>query len=238
MDSAIRYVEKIPRNSLVFVPAFSLDKNRISYTTPEVISILAKRCRAPIIPFGDTYLKSRGAIGGYVFSFFNVGKEAGREANLILEGKLPAEIKTDNSTFYRHVYDWEELKKWGLVNSGLIPSDSLVYYHQPSFIDLYKWYMIAVFIFLISQFLLILYLIKLNRRQREIVKQKEQHEYIYRELIREDRLMKMFELTASLSHELNQPLTAILYNAQAGKRFLQSGQGGLKADGRNFRLHN
>jgi signal transduction histidine kinase len=34
----------------------------------------------------------------------------------------------------------------------------------------------------------------------------------------------MSELTASLSHELNQPLTAILYSAQAGKRFLESGK--------------
>jgi len=45
---------------------------------------------------------------------------------------------------------------------------------------------------------------------------------MYHELIREDRLSKMTELTASLSHELNQPLTAILYNAQAGKRFILS----------------
>jgi signal transduction histidine kinase len=34
----------------------------------------------------------------------------------------------------------------------------------------------------------------------------------------------MAELTASLSHELNQPLTAILYNAQAGMRFLKAGK--------------
>ena len=49
-------------------------------------------------------------------------------------------------------------------------------------------------------------------------------EKMYRELIREDRMAKMTELTASLSHELNQPLTAILFSAQAGKRFLQSGK--------------
>jgi C4-dicarboxylate-specific signal transduction histidine kinase len=47
-------------------------------------------------------------------------------------------------------------------------------------------------------------------------------ESMYRYLIREDRLAKMTELTASLSHELNQPLAAILLSAQAGKRFLQS----------------
>jgi PAS domain S-box-containing protein len=45
-----------------------------------------------------------------------------------------------------------------------------------------------------------------------------------RELLRMDRLSRMGELTASLAHELNQPLAAILSNAQAGLRFIQSGK--------------
>jgi len=43
-----------------------------------------------------------------------------------------------------------------------------------------------------------------------------------RELLRLERLSRMGELTASLSHELNQPLTAILSNARAALRFIQS----------------
>jgi PAS domain S-box-containing protein len=43
-----------------------------------------------------------------------------------------------------------------------------------------------------------------------------------RELLRLERLSRMGELTASLAHELNQPLTAILANARAALRFLQS----------------
>jgi two-component system sensor kinase FixL len=38
-----------------------------------------------------------------------------------------------------------------------------------------------------------------------------------------ERLSRMGELSASLSHELNQPLTAILSNARAALRFLESG---------------
>ena len=44
------------------------------------------------------------------------------------------------------------------------------------------------------------------------------------QLFQLDRLSRMGELTASLTHELNQPLAAILSNAQAGLRFLQSGK--------------
>ena len=45
-----------------------------------------------------------------------------------------------------------------------------------------------------------------------------------RELTRMERLSRMGELSASLSHELNQPLTAILSNARAALRFLQAGK--------------
>ena len=40
------------------------------------------------------------------------------------------------------------------------------------------------------------------------------------EMARLSRVALMGELTASLAHELNQPLTAIASNAAAGKRFL------------------
>jgi PAS domain S-box-containing protein len=47
------------------------------------------------------------------------------------------------------------------------------------------------------------------------------------ELAHVSRLSIMGELSASMAHELNQPLTAILTNAQAGQRFLAAGQSDL-----------
>ena len=48
------------------------------------------------------------------------------------------------------------------------------------------------------------------------------------EMARLSRVALMGELTASLAHELNQPLTAIASNAAAGKRFLARGSPDLK----------
>jgi signal transduction histidine kinase len=45
----------------------------------------------------------------------------------------------------------------------------------------------------------------------------------YEEMARLNRMSSMGELTASLAHELNQPLTAIASNAAAGRRFLAQG---------------
>ena len=43
------------------------------------------------------------------------------------------------------------------------------------------------------------------------------------EMARMSRVSSMGELTASLAHELNQPLTAIASNVAAGRRFLAQG---------------
>ena len=43
---------------------------------------------------------------------------------------------------------------------------------------------------------------------------------LHEELRQSSRLIMMGELTASLAHELNQPLAAISNNAQAARRFL------------------
>ncbi len=148
----------------------------------------------------------------------------GRVANLMLQGTSADDIKIHYKTFYEDIYDWEEVTRWGLTQSKVIPSDSIFLYRPASLWRIYRWYILAVLLFLIFQSFFIMYLVKLNRRQKETARQKAETENIYQEMVREDRLLKMVELTASLSHELNQPLTAILYNAQAGKRFLKSGK--------------
>ncbi len=189
-----------------------------------MIGTISNSTDAPVLMLWDGFRTKKGGIGGYVFSYFNVGKEVGKAAREILNGKPAQDVSISQDSFYQYVYDWQELKKWGLTNSKAVPGDSLFYYYDRSFLAENKWYALAFILFLLAETLLIMYLFRLNSRQREITKRNLETEKMYRELMREDRFSKMTELTASLSHELNQPLTAILFSAQAGKRFLQSGK--------------
>jgi C4-dicarboxylate-specific signal transduction histidine kinase len=147
-----------------------------------------------------------------------------RIAGEILDNRKMAEITVNDRDFYVNMYDWNQLKKWNLQNSSNIPEDSIFYNKKFDFFTEYKWYLVGIFLFLIFQTLLLIKLIRLNRNQKNIARKKEGAELLYRHLVKEDRMMKMGELTAALAHELNQPLTAILFNAQAGVRFLDSGK--------------
>jgi len=95
---------------------------------------------------------------------------------------------------------------------------------EQSLFERYKLYVIAALVFFIIQTILIGYLIHINRMQKKTSSQLRDYEERYRELLRVDRSSRLGELTASLAHELNQPLTAILSTAQAGLRFLESGE--------------
>ena len=226
LDSTLQLVRKIPEHSIIIVPTYLSDSKRIQFSTPEVIGLLATNCNAPVFPLFDSFIKREGGIGGYIFSYNALGKETGRIATEILNGKSPKEVVVRNSDFYLSIYDWRVIKKWNLTKSGALPSNSIYFYKERDFISEYKWYLLAGILFLILETLLIVYLFKLNIRQRAVVKQKTEAEDLFRILAREERLMMMVELTASLSHELSQPLTAILYNTQACLRFLKSGNAG------------
>ena len=228
IDSTLQFVEKIPQNDLIIVINFRMDCNGHVFSTPEVVGMIANHSHAPVLSVYDDFPLRKGGIGGYLFSWTRVGEEIAKAAVKILKGVPVKEISVNEKSFYRYVFNKPELKKWGLLGSKAIPKDSLLLNDDISLVEKYKWHMLAAFLFIISQTFLIIYLIRLNRNQKQMVIQKAETENLYHELVREDRLSKMVELTASLSHELNQPLTAILFSAQAGKQFLRSGKLDLK----------
>jgi len=222
MDSTIRMARTIPRNSIVFIPSYLLDGAGVPFSTPEALEMISKNSPAPVFPLTDAALGRRGGIGGNFFSYTNLGKEAGRVARQILNGGRPQNLEVDESHFYVHMYDWKELERWHLTKSKVIPASAIFYNREMSFLELYIGYILGTIAFILSQTLLIFYLYRLNKKQKAITEKMSVTDGMYRELVHLDRLSKMSILTASLSHELFQPLAAIRLTAQAGKQFIQA----------------
>jgi signal transduction histidine kinase len=223
IDSALHKISQLPDESLVVVVSYSEDKNGLPFTTPEATNLITKISKVPVfILGGDSFPKDGGAIGGYVINYINVGSEFGQAANKIIRGADPKSIEINLSSLYQYIFDWRELKRWNLLNSKAIPGQSTFLHKDHSFVFEYKWYILGVILFMIFQTIVILYLVRAYRTQKKVRQQILENQAILNKIVREDRLSKMTVLTASLSHELNQPLTAILSCAQAGMRFLDS----------------
>jgi signal transduction histidine kinase len=223
MDSTLHTIADLPVESMVVVVSYSEDIKGLAFTTPEAANLVSKVSKVPVFILGnDSFPKDGGVIGGYVINYTNVGKEFGKAANQILKGADPKSLNADLQSFYQYIFDWRELKKWSLLDSKAIPAHSTYLYQERSFISEYKWYILGVVVFMVSQMLIIIYLVRAYKTQKKVRQQILENQAMYNKIVREDRLSKMTVLTASLSHELNQPLTAILSCAQAGMRFLDS----------------
>jgi signal transduction histidine kinase len=223
IDSTLRKISHLPPESIVVIVSYSADINGLPFTTPEAANLISKISKVPFFILGsDSFPKDGGAIGGYVINYLNVGREFGKAANQIIRGTDPKSIKVNLPSFYQYIFDWRELKRWNLVDSKAIPEQSTFLNQQYSFFSEYKWYILGVIAFIAFQTLIIIYLVRAYRTQKKVRYQILENQEMLNKIVREDRLSKMTVLTASLSHELNQPLTAILSCAQAGLRFLDS----------------
>jgi signal transduction histidine kinase len=223
IDSTLRKIAQLPEEGIVVIVSYNEDINGLPFTTPEAASLITKISKVPVFILGsDSFPKDGGAIGGYVINYINVGREFGKAANQIIRGTDPKSIKVNLQSFYQYIFDWQEVKRWNLLNSKAIPGQSIFLNQEHSFISDYKWYISGAIVFMVFQTLVIIYLIRAFRTQRKVKQQILANQDMLSKIVREDRLSKMTILTASLSHELSQPLTAILSCAQAGLRFLDS----------------
>ena len=104
---------------------------------------------------------------------------------------------------------------------GKIPSprieNSIVRFRPQTLWEEYKWYIIGGLIIIGLQSALIVDLL-LERRRRRQAEAESQHQR--EELAHVGRVSTVGALTTSIAHELNQPLGAILSNAEAAEMFL------------------
>ena len=215
-------VHYLPLDTIVFVTSIFRDKEGVNFYAPDAVKLVSNASNSPVFGFAETHI-GRGIVGGRLASVQWQVEKVAELTRRILGGESLSAIPVVKETGYRAVYDWRELRRWGIPESGL-PGGSILINREMSVFDRYQRYFIAVLVFLVVQTFFVAFLINVIRKQKRTAFQLQEFEERHRELLRVDRSSRLGELTASLAHELNQPLQAILSSAQAALRFLASGK--------------
>jgi signal transduction histidine kinase len=215
LDKILTTVSAAPSDSIVFITVFSQDVTGKYQTTVEIGRQIARVSEVPVFGFMDTLL-GQGIVGGSLLSFEYIGTRAGEMVLDILRGtryskNIPIELEVPQLD----TFDWRQLRHWNLKESDL-PKGSIIVNREFSLWDL-RYYAIGVMVFILAQSFLIIALL-VQRRRRKLAEESLRHNR--EELAHVTRIATMGELTTSLAHEINQPLTAILSNAEAAQRFL------------------
>jgi len=223
MPELMEAVHRLPRDSIVFYVSVYRDTSGQVFVPRDALKQLSQISGAPIYGVVDTFL-GYGIVGGMISSWETQGRRAAQIALRILAGENPQAIPIEPSPPAEPMIDWRELQRWR-INENQLPQGTIAAFRQPSFWDSYRWYVVAVGVAVAAQSALIISLLsqRARRRRAEILAQRQQTD-----LAHASRLTMVGELTASIAHEINQPLGAILSNAETAEILLQSKQPNLE----------
>lgn len=203
-------------DTAIFFTTMSRDANGRTSFPREALSQLAGASRAPIYGLYSS-LFDFGATAGSVLDFEAMGRTAGEQAVALLSGR--AQAVPDVVVPSRCVADLARLEDFGLSVLALPAGCELRNAPRTLWTE-YRGFVLAAGAVVVLQALTIGGL--LVQRQRRLQAELEAGERRI-ELARAMRFAAMGELTASIAHEINQPLGAILSNADAAVLLLRGG---------------
>lgn len=207
-----------PPESIVIYLAQFRDRDGRPYEPLAVLRAVVKASRAPVYGAGEPYI-GLGAIAGSVASYESKGRLAGEQVRRALMGGPPDPSRIVLAAPNRCVADARALQRWSL-DKRLLPSDCDIRFAEVPLWRQYLWQIAVTLAIVAAQTVLIVALFAQRRRRR----QAEEAELAQRaELTRFARFAMAGELTGAIAHEINQPLGAILSNADAADLLLDSG---------------
>jgi PAS domain S-box-containing protein len=155
---------ELPSSSAILYAILLADAAGVPHEQERALEILHSEANAPIFGVFDSQL-GRGIVGGPLYPTQEVSRESVRLALRILGGESPSTMQPLSLGPATPVYDWRELKRWGISESRLAPG-STVQFRPPSLWELYKWYIVGALIIIAIQTAIIADLLLERARRR------------------------------------------------------------------------
>jgi signal transduction histidine kinase len=211
LDEVRRQVASLDGGTAIVFTSMVSDGAGTSLWGVEALARIASVAKAPIVGPAETYLDN-GAAGGFVLLPSAIGQSAARIAGRIINGESPSHIPITMTDAMRPVFDWRQMQRWG-VSEAKLPPGSEIRFREPSAWERYQWQIVVIAAVMLLQASLIIGLLYHRRRRRAAELDARQR---MAELAHMNRQATVGQLSASIAHELNQPLGAILNNVEAG----------------------
>jgi signal transduction histidine kinase len=208
---------KLPPRSAILWHLMNVDAAGVSHEENESLNALASVASAPIFSYDGSFFEG-ALVGGPMFSVIESSAVTANVANRILSGERAGDIKTQPIEFAAPRFDWRQMQRWG-ISEGSLPPDSIIDFRSPSLWQVYRAQIALVAAIILLQGGLISGLLWERRGRYRAEADARQR---MAELVHVNRFSTAGELTASIAHEINQPLGAILTNAETADAILNS----------------
>ena len=206
----LRRCSSLPRNSAIFFVTYGTDRSGAAYADERVLADLHATANAPLFGSQSVYM-GHGVVGGSMMPIDEVVRTAADAAARLLNGAAPKSIDLPVPRPGQPIFDWRELRRWGIAESRL-PAGSVVRYQSPGLWQEHKFTVLSLFGALLIQSLLIVGLLYQRRARRQAESDSQRHLALATDA---GRRQTMSALTTSIAHELGQPLSSMIHNADA-----------------------
>jgi PAS domain S-box-containing protein len=158
-------VRHLPPHSVIFYVSLFVDAAGVPHEYDEAIKALHAGANAPMAGLFEEEL-GLGIVGGPLLNLHEQGHETAQVAMRILSGETPGNIQPTAATTGIPVYDWRELRRWG-ISGDRLPPGSIVRYKLPTVWERHKNLIVAIVSLVLVQSLLIAgMMVNLNRRRK------------------------------------------------------------------------
>ena len=220
LEQVKKRVANLPNSSAILYTTVTADGR---YLPNEALAAIAKTANRPIVVDVDNRL-GHGATGGFVVVSTLIGEEAAQLMLRVFNGENPSTIHITSSNAVKPEFDWRELQRWA-VNERDLPPDSEILFRPPTAWEQYQWQILLIAAALVTQSFLIGGLFYEHRRRHSAEVETRRR---MAELALMNRRSAIGATSASIAHEINQPLAAITLNGETALIYLAEKAPNLK----------
>jgi signal transduction histidine kinase len=218
MNELRKRVAALPEGTAIFYTRISVDSGGAQIDPNDALELVFEVANRPIVVDQETRL-GHGGTGGYVLEAAPIGEATARIVLRLLNGESASSIPVTAGEFVKPVFAWRELKRWNIPEARL-PLGSEVRFRQVGAWEQYSIQISSILVALLLQAALIGWLFyEIGRRRRAEIQSRS----AMAELTYMNRRAAAGQLSASIAHEVNQPLAGIAIRASAALRLLAAG---------------
>lgn len=223
LEQVQQRVAQLPPRTICLLANFEADADGRPTSKRALAEALLPHSNAPMFDHIDVSF-GYGTVGGWMASLEGIGAGAGQLAAQMLQGAPVPPVTRAVPGSYR--FDSRQLRRWGISESRL-PAGSIVEHREPAPWERYRSWLLAAMGALATLLALLFYLVverwwrarTHTELRAELAGTRKLHEISHW-----NRLSALGQLTSSLAHEINQPISAILANTEAVRVMVQAPQ--------------
>ena len=225
-EELLKQASALPPHTAIFWELMIVDAAGVVHEGNLPLERLHAVANAPIFSYDESFF-GNGIVGGPLLLVADTSRLTATVAVRILKGEKAGDIKVSPVEFSAPRFDWGQMQRWGISEKNLPPGSEILF-RDPTVWEQYRAHILAVTAAILIQAALIFWLLYEHwRRQRaEILARNTMSE-----LSHVNRMATAGQLSASIAHEVNQPLAGIVANAQAALRWLEKANVGEVREG-------